>query len=75
MGANRYRRPFGGSTTNVGVYVREWRHLAEPFERHLGWRMYGFDPALLFAKPGPGLWGTETVSVEVAAFVRDILSK
>lgn len=38
-------------TTDVDVYINEWRKQAEPIERELGLRLVGFDPGFVFAKP------------------------
>lgn len=44
-------------------YAKKWRRLAAPIERRLGWRLFGFDPDLVFYVSDNY---TATVPVELA---------
>lgn len=41
-----HRLPFGGQTTDVEKYVKEWMDLAEPLADILEMTVYGIDPLI-----------------------------
>jgi len=45
------RLPDGRETTNIDLYLEEWRKLCHPFEELTGLKHYAFDPGVLFTGP------------------------